>query len=1312
MQKRLFLLSLSLLLFTFGFSQKQVVNSNMSNITWNTESHVIHCSDFHATKPLIEIAAEHPIIENRETSFTEYPDKDGKTAQTFMFSVEKDGAKYGNDPSIIQTSYGKLSSKAPMQNWAGQAPSVSFRPFDPTGAAGPNHYVQMINSTTYEIWDKEGVSLATGVLGDLWTPTNTENSGDPIILYDKAADRWFLSQFGQSGNKMYIAISQTNDPTGSWYAYTFSSPDFPDYLKFSVWQDGYYMTSNQSSQVIFAFNRNKMLAGDASAEAVYQNFSPPTPGGFFSPLPADAGDGVMPDAGTPCPILSYSDDAWGSGAIDGVNIYNASVDWSGTPVMTVTSAGAIPTSSFDASYDSGWNDIEQPGTSQKLDGIGGALMFRAQWKTWSDHNSLVLSWGVKVSASQRGVFWCELRQDQATGNWTTYQDGIYTPGTGNYWMSSVAMNDAGDIALCYAKTDPTNNIYMSLGYAGRHASDALGTLPIAEVIAMAGEGAQTSGNRNGDYSHTSLDPDGYTFWHTGEYMAAGGTAKTQVYSFRISEPYDPMISATAVSTSQIDIDYTLNDSNEPALIAWSADGTFGTPVDGTTYSNGELIPGGGTVLVYDVADGTYNHTGLAGQTKYYYKAWSYQAGDTYSQGFEASETTLKEAPTNHVTNFATGMPGGTSIPLTWTDAVGSVLPDGYIIKVSNVDFASIIAPVNGTDEADDSDLSDGTASKKVSFGTEAVSFGGLTALTTYYFKIYPYTNSETYILYKTDGTVPEVSETTTIEYCDSEYSNQSDDWITNVTFNTINNNSEQDGAISYGDYTAISTDLVIGNNYDLSVSFSSSSYTEHVTAWIDWNNNGDFTDAGEEYIIGNGASTTLTTTVTVPGTANIGLIRMRVIEQYSSAPTPCGPHSSNYGETEDYSLNILAPAEPIADFSANPLTTTEGMNVNFTDESENYPTTWTWTITPGVEGTDFSYVNSTNSTSQDPVINFLTANTYTVTLDISNSAGSDSKTKTDYITIEAVSTAPVADFVADVTSTVTDVPVSFTDLSTQSPTSWAWEITPGVEGTDFEYVNTTTSSSQNPNVNFLTSGTFSVQLTATNGVGSSTPMLKTDYIDVADVYLMSNNTITTCSGAFYDTGGADGQYSSDENLTMTFMPGEAGKMISFYFNQFDVELGSSGTHFDYLKIYDGVDASSTLIGDFSSDDGAAVPTELQPVVATNPDGAITFVFESDGSLVKDGWAATISCTDPISVNDISNTDINIYPNPSNGIFTLQSGANKINSFEVYDMSGKMILSKNTNSDKTTIDLSNQAHGLYFIKMFAEDNIFNAKLIIK
>ncbi len=722
MKQKLFLLAVFLLTFSYGFTQKAEMKGAMMNIKWDTETHVIRCSDFNVTKPLREIAAEHPVTENKLYPFTEYPDRDGKPVQKFVYTVEKDGPKYGNEPSLIQRDFGKtLSGKALLQNWAGQTAS-SLRPFDPTGAASPNHYIQMINSTTYVIYDKTGTQVLSGTLGDLWSPPNTENSGDPIVLYDKDADRWFLSQFGESGNKIYIAISQTNDPTGAWYTYTFTSPDFPDYLKFGVWQDGYYMTANYA-QKIFAFNRDKMLAGDGTAEAVYQTFSPPQPSGFFSPMPADASDSALPDAGTPCTIFTYSDDAWGGGNIDAVNLFNASVDW-GTLTMTVTNAGALATDAFDASYDPSWNDIPQPGTTQMLDGIGGALMFRAQWMKWTGYNTVVLSWGVKVSASQRGIFWCELRQDQTDNSWSIYQQGIYAPGTAYYWMSSAAMNYAGDIALCYAKSDPTDNTYMSLAYSGRKASDPLGTMTLSEVIVQAGEGAQTGINRNGDYAHTALDPDGYTFWHTGEYIKADGSAGTRIYSFRISEPDDPNnFVAQAVSTTQIDLSWDLNPNGEPALIAWSADGTFGTPVDGTTYAPGDAIPGGGIVLAYGTTPTAYSHTGLTPSTTYYYKGWSYQTGNTYSGGTLISATTLGDPE-----NLAANAVSTSQIDLSWNlnDASDNVL----VAWSADGTFGT---PVDGTTYASGDAITGGGT---VLYYGSATSFNhtGLNSATQYFYK--------------------------------------------------------------------------------------------------------------------------------------------------------------------------------------------------------------------------------------------------------------------------------------------------------------------------------------------------------------------------------------------------------------------------------------------------------------------------------------------------------------------------------------------------------------------------------------------------
>jgi hypothetical protein len=508
--------------------------SAQTNIASRTE--VIPCSDFHITRPLREIFAENPVIEDEPRKKAESPDrKNNRKSHFFRFDIN-DGPEYGNDPSIIQREGGSLPGKTPLTNWVGQTAS-GFRPYDPSGAAGPNHYVQMINSTTFKVHNKStGTVILTGTLGNLWSPA-TGNSGDPIVLYDKPANRWLLAQFGtQADRKIYIAISTSGDPTGSYYTYTYVSPSFPDYLKFSVWQDGYYMTSNQP-QKVFAFERSQMLIGNPASRSLYTSYAPPQGGGFFCPLAGDASDGVLPPSGTPCPIFSYSDNAWNAAYTDAVQIYQMSVNWvPTTPTATITQAAVLNTAAFDASYDVNWNDCPQPGTTQKLDGIGGTMMYRSQWKSWAGYNSVVLNWGVKISPTQRSIMWCELRQNQSNQSWSIHQQGIYTPDTNTRWMGSIAMDNNGCIGMAYLKSN-SSNIFASLCYTGRRECDPLGTLPISEVVAIAGTGYQTGTNRVGDYAQTSLDPDGITFWHTGEYMggASGSSAaRTQIFSWQIA----------------------------------------------------------------------------------------------------------------------------------------------------------------------------------------------------------------------------------------------------------------------------------------------------------------------------------------------------------------------------------------------------------------------------------------------------------------------------------------------------------------------------------------------------------------------------------------------------------------------------------------------------------------------------------------------------------------------------------------------------------------------------------------------------------
>ena len=567
-----------------------------------SESGVIQCDSYSLSRPLSELIAEEQanIKKNEKRAQKtrlkdlESKDKKHREPQKFIYSEEKDGAAYGTDPALIQSVDGTRPGPGQRLNINGI--NGNSAPHDPSGAAGLTYYIQATNATPCRIINKTtGATVSNFTMGTLWNPDLTQNSGDPIVMYDRYANRWFLAQFGTSGNKIYIAISTTSDPQGTWSCYSFTSPAFPDYLKFSIWQDGYYMTSNQQSQKVFAFERTAMLAGSPTARSVYATFNPPDGGGFFCPLPADAdGNGGLPAAGTPCPIMSYSDNAWIGNPIDGIQIYQMAVNWApATPTAAITFVSAVPTMAFDGSYNNSWNDIAQPGTSQKLDGIGGVLMYRAQYRKSATHNTVCLSWPVKISATQRSIMWAELRQNLGTGAWSVYQQQIYAPDTYYRWMGSISMDDAGNIGLCYAKSG-SSTVFPSLAYTGRLATDPINTMTIAETIAVAGIVSQNTswygGNRFGDYAHTTLDPDGSTFWHTGEYMGGVATTnqntndpkRTRVYSFAISLP-----TAANVSVTSSDADNTICTGSSVTFTAVPTNG--GTAPSYQWYINGNPV---------------------------------------------------------------------------------------------------------------------------------------------------------------------------------------------------------------------------------------------------------------------------------------------------------------------------------------------------------------------------------------------------------------------------------------------------------------------------------------------------------------------------------------------------------------------------------------------------------------------------------------------------------------------------------------------------------------------------------------------------
>ncbi len=234
-------------------------------------------------------------------------------------------------------------------------------------------------------------------------------------------------------------------------------------------------------------------------------------------------------------------------------------------------------------------------------------------------------------------------------------------------------------------------------------------------------------------------------------------------SFTVTNVNNPAsFSAQGSSSTQIDLSATANTNNDTIMVAYNSTNTFGTPSG--TYSAGNTISGGGTVHFWGLASSLTNHTGLSSGQTVYYEAWSYD-GSSYSSGVTDNATTFKAEPTNHVLSFTTGTVSASSIPLTWSDNDGTVVADNYLIIASSTSYAAITNPVDGTAQTDETDLSDGSGVVNVAHGSEAYnSWLHMNSGTTYFFKIFPYTNSGSAIDYKTDGTIPQANGTTTTSY--------------------------------------------------------------------------------------------------------------------------------------------------------------------------------------------------------------------------------------------------------------------------------------------------------------------------------------------------------------------------------------------------------------------------------------------------------------------------------------------------------------------------------------------------------------------
>ncbi len=464
------------------------------------------------------------------------------------------------------------------------APNITFdgldfatwgagHPPDTNGDVGPTYYIQTVN-TAVGIYNKATGSqvaaftfntlMSQGSFGNL---CDTNNFGDPVVLYDTFEDRWVITDFaftltGSTVNNppgafQCFAVSRSGDPvSGGWNFYSINTTGgLGDYPKFGIWPDGLYMSTNMFTYAgsfmnprVYAFNKAQMYAGASSVQVV----SFDAPSADFTLLPSNARlQAGTPPAGSP----NYFISTWEF--LNALTVYKFHVNWNSISTSTFTG----PDTPLNATSWPNAAVANATSPANALDVLQIRAMVQNQYSNIGGVESLWTAHTVR-RANTAGFAAPRYYQVNVTGGTvaaSTVQGATFDPDGANVihrFMPSVAVDRIGDMALGYTASSTT--VSPSIRYAGRLVGDAVNTLPQTEQTLLAGTASQ-SGNcggsaciRWGDYSAMTLDPDGCTFWYTNEYYTATNSLNdlTRIGSFNF--PSCTTVGNGAISGTVID----------------------------------------------------------------------------------------------------------------------------------------------------------------------------------------------------------------------------------------------------------------------------------------------------------------------------------------------------------------------------------------------------------------------------------------------------------------------------------------------------------------------------------------------------------------------------------------------------------------------------------------------------------------------------------------------------------------------------------------------------------------------------------------
>jgi hypothetical protein len=413
-------------------------------------------------------------------------------------------------------------------NWGSGSPP------DTNGDAGPTYYIQTVNSSIGIYRKSDGFQeaaftfntfMSQGAFGNL---CDTNNFGDPVVLYDTFEDRWIITDFAfildGSGNAVapayqcFAASMNGNPLTGGWNFYSIQSSDFlNDYPKFGIWSDGLYMSANMftfgpavfQTARAWAFNKAQMYAGSPTVSVVRFD----VPGGDFTAVPSNA----RLQTGTPPPgrpNLFVSTQLF----LNALAVYKFHVDWNNLGSSTFTGPDTpIAATSWPAAN---LANVPQSGTTQLLDTLQIRSMVQNQYTNFGGVESLWIPHSVRRGNTSgfAAPRWYQADVTGGTVNANLPQAATWDPDGSNVihrWMPSLALDRTGNLLMGYSTSN--SSTFPSIKYAGRLVGDPINTFSQTEQLFFAGTASQLSSTRWGDYSSMTLDPDGCTFWYTTEY---------------------------------------------------------------------------------------------------------------------------------------------------------------------------------------------------------------------------------------------------------------------------------------------------------------------------------------------------------------------------------------------------------------------------------------------------------------------------------------------------------------------------------------------------------------------------------------------------------------------------------------------------------------------------------------------------------------------------------------------------------------------------------------------------------------------------